>query len=52
MYTDHKSLEEFVRALAKTRTYKSHDLGYEDSISDYWRDEAQAWVEKLDAEKV
>ena len=48
MNTDHTTLEEFVRALAKATEYRSHDLGYEDSISNYWKDEARAWVDILD----
>jgi hypothetical protein len=47
--TDHKTLIEFVRALANASEYKSSDLGYKDSISSYWRDEALAWVAQFDA---
>lgn len=45
--TDHKTIEEFVRALAKTGTMNSRDAGY--VISDYWKDEAIAWVSQLDS---
>ena len=48
MTPDHDNLEDFVRALAKARTYRSSDLGYEDAISIYWKDEAELWVQELD----
>ena len=51
MDPDHKTLEEFVRALAQAGMYKSHPLGFEDSLSMYWRDEAIAWVAKFDKDK-
>ena len=46
--TDHKTVEEFVRRLATATTYRSHDLGFEDSISTYWKDEADEWVKEFD----
>ena len=49
---DHETLEEFVRALAQASTYKSHPLGFEDSLSDYWKHEAEEWVKELDAPPV
>lgn len=48
-FHDHESLEEFVRALAQATTYKSHPLGFKDSLSDYWKHEAEEWVKDLDA---
>lgn len=48
-YHDHRTLEEFVRALSRATTYKSHVLGFEDSLSDYWKHEAEEWVKELDA---
>lgn len=48
-YHDHETLEEFVRALAQATTYRSHPLGFEDSLSDYWKTEAEEWVKELDA---
>jgi hypothetical protein len=47
-YTDHATLEAFVRALAIAHSYRSSDLGFEDSIAIYWQQEAEAWVERLD----
>lgn len=47
---DDNTLEEFVRRLAKATEFRSWDTGQ--VLSAYWREEAQAWVEKLDAEKV
>ena len=46
---DHESLEEFVRALARATEYKSHPLGFEDSIDSYWKIAAEDWVQELDA---
>ncbi len=48
-YHDHKTLEEFVRALARTHLYKSRDSG--EVVDAYWQREAEDWVRELDAEK-
>lgn len=48
-YHDHETLEAFVRALARATPYKSHPLGFEDSIDVYWSNEAQEWVKELDS---
>jgi len=45
---DHASLEAFVRALANARLHRSSDLGQLDSITRYWKDEAEEWVKELD----
>jgi hypothetical protein len=50
-FTDHATLEEFVRALSIARPFRSHPLGFEDAIDIYWWHEAKAWVEKLDQDK-
>lgn len=47
---DHETLEEFVRALANASAYKSHPLGFEDSLSTYWSEQAEEWVKELDKE--
>jgi hypothetical protein len=36
----HDALWEFLRGLSNAMTYRSHDLGYEDSISRAWKDDA------------
>jgi hypothetical protein len=48
MTTDDETLEAFVRRLARATTYRSCDLGWKDSIADYWKWEARLWVKKLD----
>lgn len=44
---DHDSLEEFVRALAETGVYSTHDAG--DVIMVYWKYEAEEWVKEITA---
>lgn len=46
---DHETVEDFVRALAKAKMYKSHPLGFEDSLPAYWQEEAEEWVKVFDA---
>lgn len=48
IFHDHETLEEFIRSLAVATEYKSHDLGFEDSISNYWKEEAKEWVKEFD----
>lgn len=43
---DDKTIEEFVRRLANASVMNSHDTGF--VIVEYWKDEAVAWVKKLD----
>ena len=44
---DHDSLAEFVRALAETHVYNTHDAG--DVVMVYWKYEAEDWMKELDA---
>ena len=43
---DDKTIEEFVRRLARASEMMSRDAGL--VIDIYWRDEAEAWVKELD----
>jgi hypothetical protein len=51
--TDDKTLEQFVRRLAKAKEYlRSTGLGWEGYyLSNCWKDEAILWVEKLDKQE-
>lgn len=46
---DDKTVEKFVRRLANATTYRSHDLGYENVVDIYWKDEAAEWVKEFDS---
>jgi hypothetical protein len=45
---DDKTVEEFVRRLARAQMYRSHPLGFEDSLDKYWKEEAEEWVKEFD----
>lgn len=49
MEPDHKTVEEFMTALANAAEYNSHDTGL--VITSYWRDEARVWLDKWERER-